>query len=464
MSVLNVFSFAGTVSSARYWVLGILLFALKYPIDHCVAEFGFGRQWSPLTYFSVRNGPLLHPLREPYLWLALMAVALPFLWCGLALTVQRLRDAGRSPAWAGLFFLPYGNYLFFLIVASLRSRLASSSSATAEEPDARHEGREGLSPYPDGPFARLIPRHPAGAFLVCLVCTSAIALIAVFLAHAYGERWGSTLFLVVPFSMGFFTTAILGYHDPIPFSACVGMTLCIMLGTEAVLFIGGYEGVPCLLMATPILFPLAVIGAAIAFQLVKRRWQASSLMLFALGLIPTAFQVERDFPPAIVPTVVESVVDIDATPDIVWKRVVKFPKIRDEKEWIFQLGVAAPESAEIDGSGEGALRRCVFDRGVFEEPIEVWREAEELTFGVRSQPRHLDSYLGVRRGQFVLVPLADGRTRLYGRTWLDLKVHPSFYWRLWSDSIIETIHQRVLRHVERLAEEDAAAFAAAQAE
>src|SRR5258708_4302410 len=46
--------------------------------------------------------------------------------------------------------------------------------------------------------------------------------------------------------------------------------------------------------------------------------------------------------------------------------------------------------------------RCVFTNGTFVEPIEVWNAPRELTFGVAEQPRHLDEYGDIQRGQFLL--------------------------------------------------------------
>jgi hypothetical protein len=134
--------------------------------------------------------------------------------------------------------------------------------------------------------------------------------------------------------------------------------------------------------------------------------------------------------------------------------VIEFPTIDAPPEWIFRLGVAMPERAEIDGGRVGAERRCIFNKGGFTEPIEVWEPRRELTFGVSAQPAGLDRYLDVRRGQFLLRPAGASRTVLEGRTWCELKVYPVFYWLAWSDGIIETIHGRVLRHIRRLAEED----------
>lgn len=125
--------------------------------------------------------------------------------------------------------------------------------------------------------------------------------------------------------------------------------------------------------------------------------------------------------------------------------------------------------AVIHGEGVGAIRHCIFTTGSFIEPIEVWDPPRELRFGVTStpdpmqewtlwngpRPPHLDGYLQSTRGQFLLEPLAGGRTRLVGRTWYRTNMVPDAYWRLWSDPIIHTIHMRVLRHVAGLSEQAA---------
>ena len=60
---------------------------------------------------------------------------------------------------------------------------------------------------------------------------------------------------------------------------------------------------------------------------------------------------------------------------------------------------------------------------------------------------------GLEAGQFRLVRLPGGRTRLEGTTWYQHGLYPAGYWRLWSDWIIHRIHLRVLEHVKRLSEE-----------
>jgi len=82
----------------------------------------------------------------------------------------------------------------------------------------------------------------------------------------------------------------------------------------------------------------------------------------------------------------------------------------------------------IDGEGVGALRRCEFSTGAFVEPIIVWDAPRRLSFDVTAQPDpmrelspyrsarppHLAGAFRARRGEFRLIALPDGRTRLEG--------------------------------------------------
>src|SRR2546427_219783 len=79
-------------------------------------------------------------------------------------------------------------------------------------------------------------------------------------------------------------------------------------------------------------------------------------------------------------------------------------------------------------------------------PMREWSPYRDVN------PPHLDGYFRATRGEFRLLPLARGRTRLEGRTWYEVEMSPQPYWKLYSDWIVRTIHLRVLEHIKRLAE------------
>ena len=149
-----------------------------------------------------------------------------------------------------------------------------------------------------------------------------------------------------------------------------------------------------------------------------------------------------------------------------WRHIVSFAELPPPSDPLFATGIAYPIRAEMQGWGVGAVRRCVFSTGAFVEPIEIWDEPRLLRFTVTAnpppmqewtpyrklKPPHLDGFLRSHRGQFRLVPLGPTRTRVEATTWYEHRLWPSFYWRGWSDFIIERIHARVLRHVKTVAE------------
>jgi hypothetical protein len=69
-------------------------------------------------------------------------------------------------------------------------------------------------------------------------------------------------------------------------------------------------------------------------------------------------------------------------------------------------------------------------------------------------PPHLDGYFRATHGEFRLIPLPDGRTRLEGRTRYVVDMFPQPYWTVPARSIVTAIHVRVLHHIQTLAEEE----------
>jgi hypothetical protein len=225
------------------------------------------------------------------------------------------------------------------------------------------------------------------------------------------------------------------------------------------------EGLICILMALPLALGLALLGS-LAGEFIGGATNRSADAFIAVLLLPLGMPLV-DAPTAPLLREVRSAIEIDAPPEVVWRHVISFPRLDEPPEWLFRAGVAYPIQARIEGEGVGAVRYCEFSTGPFVEPITHWEPGVRLAFDVAEQPPplrelspyriappHLDGYFQSRRGEFRLITLPEGRTRLEGSTWYELRIEPVAYWTPFANAIVTQIHQRVLRQVKTVAEHD----------
>ena len=451
----------GKVSRQTYALVGTIGFALKLGLDHLIAGrvFGYTSTWYFL-YYSAPLGPHGRPQdinrgQSQYL-LTMFAVAVPFIWLGLAMTVKRLRDAGQ-PVWlAILFFIPFVNFLLFAILCCLPPRERGLTEEAEPWPHQR-----GLAPF--------IPRSQFGSALLAIALSAFIGLFFAVIGSSVVQTYGWSLFVGLPFCMAMFAVLLHSYHGPRSYGACMSVAILPIALLGALLLLIAAEGLICILMAAPIGLVLSWFGGSCGYCIQAVYWsrrQSGAIMSVVLVLLPVSFGAERASnlqPPHYV---VRSAIDVNAPPQVVWQQVVTFAEIAPPDELLFRSGIAYPIRAEITGSGVGAVRHCIFSTGAFTEPIEIWDEPRLLKFGVTAtpaplneltpyghiEPHHLHGYFTSEEGQFLLTRLANGGTRLEGTTRYRDAIWPAAYWRLWSDYIIHRINMRVLTHIQKQAE------------
>jgi len=450
---------SGTVDRGPYALVGVIGFTLKHNLDRLVAAFVFHRPWTLFNYWvPVRNVARVTALGGgDAVFLATMVVlSLPFVWVGVSLTAKRLRSANLPSALVILFFVPFLNLLFFLFLCLVPARNSEVTQQEAKPPRATF-------------LARVIPESALGSAALSLLFTVPAGLGMAVMSAQLLRNYGWGLFVALPFTMGFAAALIYGVRQPRSLGGCMGVA-CLSTALLGAALLGlAFEGMLCLLMALPIALPLAAFGGAFGYLVQQRRWLHSGTSAFLSALlifVPGIQWMEHVAAPTPPVYVVRTTIDIQTSPEKVWKRVVSFSEIPPPTEWMFRTGIAYPIRAGIQGTGVGAERHCVFSTGAFVEPIEVWDEPRRLKFSVTSnpapmeewtpyshvEPAHLHGFLVSNGGQFLLTPLPNGGTRLEGITWYRHSLWPTAYWRLWSDAIIHQIHARVLRHIREEAE------------
>jgi len=458
MKASDLWRWDGRVSRSAYAVVGLVGVAVKHNLDRLIASSFLGYKssfnyWAPLG----KAARLDHLSNTEAKFLAtLLFVSIPFIWVGVAMTVKRLRDAGQ-PVWlVVLFFVPFVNLLFFLLFCALPPHERTHDSEAAPWP-----GPHGID--------RFIPHSKLGSAALSLAVTTVLGLGFVLMGTLVIGAYGWGLFVALPFCLGMFSVLLYSYHEPREWFDCLAVALLPVALVGAALFLVAIEGIICLLMAAPFAVALAALGGALGYAIQARHWrpkQSPAMFSILILLVPASFGAEHAA--ALRPPLYEvhTAIEVNAPPDKVWSQVVAFAEIPPPKELLFRAGIAYPIRAEISGHGVGAVRHCVFSTGPFVEPIEVWDEPHLLKFGVTANPAplneltpyghidapHLHGYFVSEQGQFSLIALPGGRTRLEGTTWYHNAMWPASYWHLWSDYIIHRIHLRVLQHIRAEAE------------
>lgn len=441
-----LFGWTERVTRADYALVGFSLMALKFVCETMWMRGTTGHWLSPMGFFLPflpERRDLLTPLDERLLWVPVV-FTLPFLWIAVSMTARRGLDSGVG-AWPGLLVLvPVVNVLVMLGLC--------------------------LPPSQRPPGQRRFEGEPRGYTLDILLGLAISLPLQLGLFYAlvfFVETFGTSLFWATPLLGGLISGFLLNRGRPAPWLGTIGVGVLSPLLGAAALFLFRADGLLCIAVGLVVTSPVSILGACVGKLLATgsapRRDLVSSLVALPLCLASDVGErATHDAPPE---RVVLSTIDIDAPPDAVWKNVVEFSELPPPRHWIFDLGIAYPLRARIAGRGVGAIRNCEFSTGPFVEPITAWDEPRRLAFDVASQPPameetsftaihppHLDGYIRSLRGEFLLVPLPGGRTRLEGRTWYALEVWPAAYFGWIADVSIHRIHERVLAHVRELSE------------
>jgi hypothetical protein len=446
-----LFSFGGTISRRGYVGIACVGVLAKQLLDLFVAS-AFGRPWDFTHYLMPVGVPILldrFDLNDMRFLTVMLAVSVPFAWVGLAITAKRFRTIGW-PLWlVVLFFVPIANIMSFALAAAW----------------PEHEAE--ISRSPRAWLARIVPRDALGAAVVAVVVAGILGALLVPLGTVALGSYGWGLFAAIPFVQGAIAAYAYAVHGSRTLGASVTIAMLSIALTALALLALALEGAICVAMALPVAAAFAALGAVFGHSIGRQRLHPNTaVVLLCVLLAPTIMGAET-ISSRVAPTyMVTTSIDIAAPPAVVWRNVVSFPDLPPPTEWPFRVGIAYPIRAKIVGRGVGAVRYCEFSTGDFVEPITTWEPDHKLAFSVlrSAEPMrewspyghidtpHLHNYMVSRHGQFVLLALPNGGTRLIGTTWYQHHLWPAAYWRLWSDAIVHDIHYRVLNHIRALSE------------
>jgi len=223
-----------------------------------------------------------------------------------------------------------------------------------------------------------------------------------------------------------------------------------------------WEGWICVVMAAPIFLVMASLGGAAVGLLGHYQARARNGAAAALALLPFLVSpLEQRLGVREERRDVTTAVEIAASPEAVWRQVIRVPEIRPEEEprGFFQaIGIPRPLEASLDREGPGGVRQARFVGGIrFVEAIDEWDPPHALGFHVAVDalsigPRLLDrhvlvggEYFDVEHGRFVIEPLGPARVRLVLTSRHRLDTHLNGYAGLWTDAVMRDLQLGICR-------------------
>jgi hypothetical protein len=210
-----------------------------------------------------------------------------FVWIGASMTFRRAQDAWLWPGLGILFFAPLLNYVVMIGLALAPSR-------------ARAPTRPRTDP---GRLRSLVGLLFAVSFPLAMMVLSVHGL----------ERYGFGIFVGTPFALGVWV----GYVFNVTRERTVGQTTlscaALLLAVALALLLLSFEGMACIVMATPIIVPLAWLGAMLGRGLARMGTGAATASTFLL--LPLGLLAVDERPVAAPLRAMVTSVEIDAPPD-----------------------------------------------------------------------------------------------------------------------------------------------------
>ncbi|MBP7409140.1 MAG: hypothetical protein KA941_10315, partial [Flavobacteriales bacterium] len=331
------------------------------------------------------------------------------------LSTRRANDAGWN-TWLGLLMiLPVVRLFVF--------------TALAVVPGAAHTNALDLPRR--AWLDRILPTSKLGSAIASIFFAVLLILPLGFLNVRMLEAYGLALFIGLPFVLGAVSAYLYNHHQARRWGQSIGIAMLTVSITLMAIFLFAMEGLLCIVMAAPIVYPIALAGSLVGHALSQRTPGGAPAMTLLVLLAPglMAFESVHRAEEPLFPVVTS--VHVSASPQAVWDELVAFSRMEEPDELLFRAGISYPVEARIEGTGVGACRYCWFNTGPFVEPITVWDEPRLLAFDVVDDPPpmtelsiyehidapHVDGFFRSHNGQFRLVEQADGSTLLEGTTW-----------------------------------------------
>jgi hypothetical protein len=284
------------------------------------------------------------------------------------------------------------------------------------------------------------------------------------------KQYSYSLFIFTPFINGFIFSVIINYKNKTTagYSIRHGI-LSLILSLGFVLLVGA-EGLICILMAFAILIPCNIIGSIAGYLLVDLLDNNNKPFIILLTVInPVLMVAENNHQKQLETVTTEVKLVVNAPVEAIWKKMVEKNEYKGFNNIFFKAGIAYPLSTFIIDKNHQKQFICHYSQGDIALPINEYIPEKRLTFLFKETPApmrelsfykdlhlpHLHGYFNINNGTIRIEKINEQQSTLIASTSYTYDIAPLFYWRLWTNYLLNKVHHQVLETIKTNAEKEA---------
>lgn len=267
--------------------------------------------------------------------------------------------------------------------------------------------------------------------------------------------YGSTMFSLIPFAIGF----ILGGKN-VKWISIAGVAL-ILLIFGLLLILGELEGMICVLFAVPYVVIAVALGFLIKWLYVKwkkKEESKSTLKLSVISLVLVLFVgaiehriTENQHHEA----TVSSSVNLPYSTLDVYDAIKSVDTLDAAKPFLMKLDLPVPQKCVLEAEEVGATRTCYFEGGTVTQQITALEPGQLIDMEVIDYQLTGRKWLAFTTASYTFEELPDGHCKVVRNTSYTSDLYPRFYWEPLERIALEQEHEYVLMDLEkRLSNED----------
>ncbi|HYG14419.1 MAG TPA: non-canonical purine NTP pyrophosphatase, partial [Bacteroidia bacterium] len=311
----------------------------------------------------------------------------------------------------------------------------------------RAKAFEGMKEFLKGVRSEVEEKPETGKkqFLITTLLTIIISVGSFLLLMNEFIGFGITLFIIVPFSIGFTLRHRPSWRRTSYYAIFTGLVMFSLL-----LLTAGLEAFFCLAVVFPLMV-LVVTTGIFAGYLVRKHIKEENMLkttLIPVLLIGISGSVENAVNSAPSLNKIETSLILPYKKEIVFDYIKSVDTLAGTPSLLLNIGLPIPQKCILEKEETGAKRICYFEMGSIEEVVTEYKPGERLAMKVTNFGLPGLHWLKFEDAIYTFKEV-DGGTMITRTTTYTSELQPRLYWNFIEQKAIEAEHDYVLGDLKR---------------